>query len=145
MKRILILSVFALQMLAAAAQPSPKDWTKNFQGNINWYRITDAGVLAVATKDGLYGINPEDGNELWKQDDIENIKEENYDPIEGTPYIVLSKSGLVKNSIKILDVVTGKSLADSKDLGFMNIQKRLYLKTTNSILFLALVKQESQP
>ena len=140
MKRILILTVLIMQLLAVSAQPSAKDWTKTFVGNINWYRITDAGILAVATKDGLYGINPQDGSEVWKQDDIENIKEENYDPIEGTPYIVLSKSGLMKNSIKILDVVTGKSIADSKELGFMNVQKRLYLKMTNSILLFGIGK-----
>lgn len=140
MKKYVCLLLLVFQLFAATAQPTGKDWSKTFPGNINWYRITDAGVLAVATKDGLYGVNPQDGSDVWKQDDIENIKEENYDPIEGTPYIVLSKSGLIKNSIKVLDVVTGKTLADSRDLGFINIQKRLYLKMTNSILLFGIGK-----
>ena len=73
------------------------DWTKSFPSKVKWYKITDAGVLVVGTNDALYGVNPSDGKEVWKIDQIENIKEENYDPIEGTPYIVLAKRGLTKS------------------------------------------------
>ncbi|MEO6583974.1 MAG: hypothetical protein ABIO05_06600, partial [Ferruginibacter sp.] len=95
MKNLLLITLI-LQGFAGMAQPAT-DWTKTFPSKINWYRITDAGVLVVGTKDGLYGINP-DGKEVWKIDQIENIQEENYDPIEGTPYIVMAKRGLMKSS-----------------------------------------------
>ena len=85
MKKSLLLPFFIFAALLAQAQ-TEKDFTKNFSSKINWYRISDAGTLVVATKDALYGINPVDGSEAWKNEDIENILESNYDPIEGTPY-----------------------------------------------------------
>lgn len=111
------------------------DWTKNFPSKINWYKISDAGTLVVATKDGLYGISPVDGSEVWKNDDIENIQESNYDPIEGTPYATLSKAGLTKSVNNIVDLVTGKIVANTKDLGLRTVSKRIYLMKSNKVLF----------
>ncbi len=134
MKYLFSLVVVTLLGVGAIAQ-NKTDWTKNFPSKINWYKITDAGVLVVCTKDGLYGVNPSDGKEVWKDDDIENIKEDNYDPIEGTPYIVLAKKGLTKSSNKIVDVVTGKVVANSRDLGLSALTKRIYLMKSNAVLF----------
>ncbi|MEO5501417.1 MAG: PQQ-binding-like beta-propeller repeat protein [Ginsengibacter sp.] len=111
------------------------DWTKNFPSKINWYKISDAGTLVVATKDGLYGISAQDGSEVWKNDDIENIQESNYDPIEGTPYAALSKAGLTKSVNNIVDLVTGKIVANTKDLGLRTVSKRIYLVKSNKVLF----------
>ena len=131
------MSLLALASIISVAQ-NKKDWIKNFPSKINWYKITDAGVLVVATKDGLYGVNPTDGAEIWKNDDIENIDEGNYDPIEGTPYIVMAKRGLFKSSNKIVDVVTGKQIANTRDLGLSSLTKRIYLLKSNSVLFYGL-------
>ncbi len=111
------------------------DWTKNFPSKINWYKISDAGTLVVATKDGLYGISAQDGSEAWKNDDIENIQESNYDPIEGTPYAALSKAGLTKSVNNIVDLVNGKIVANTKDLGLRTVSKRIYLMKSNKVLF----------
>ncbi len=134
MKKILFTLLIALTSMISVAQ-SKNDWTKNFPSKINWYRITDAGVLVVATKDGLYGVNPTDGKEIWKNVDIENIDEDNYDPIEGTPYIVMAKRGIFKSSNKIVDVVTGKLIANTRDLGLAALTKRIYLMKSNAVLF----------
>jgi outer membrane protein assembly factor BamB len=132
-------SLLILTLLSAVAFAQNKsDWIKIFPSKVKWYKITDAGVLVVGTTDGLYGVNPSDGKELWKDDDIENIKEENYDPIEGTPYIVLAKKGLTKSSNKIVDVVTGKEVANTKILGLIQVTKRIYLMKSNAVLFLGL-------
>ena len=133
MKKLLFTIAFFISSIACFAQAN--DWTKTFSSNVKWYRITDAGILVVGTGDALYGINPSDGKEIWKNDDIENIAEENYDPIEGTPYIVLAKSGLTKSSNKIVDVVTGKEVANTKDLGLTAVTKRIYLMKSNAVLF----------
>lgn len=134
MKKILFTLLIAFTSIISVAQ-NKTDWTKNFPSKINWYKITDAGVLVVATKDGLYGVNPSDGKEIWKNDDIENINEDNYDPIEGTPYIVMAKRGIFKSSNKIVDVVTGKVIANTRDLGLMALTKRIYLMKSNAVLF----------
>lgn len=111
------------------------DWTKTFPSKVKWYKITDAGVLVVGTNDALYGVSSSDGKEIWKIDQIENIQEENYDPIEGTPYIVLAKRGLTKSVNSIVDVVTGKLIVNTKDLGMQVLQKRIYLMKQNAVLF----------
>ena len=134
MKKILLMLLIAFTGTISVAQ-NKSDWTKNFPSKINWYKITDAGVLVVATKDGLYGVNPIDGKEIWKNDDIENIDESNYDPIEGTPYIVMAKRGVFKSSNKIVDVVTGKQIANTRELGLSSLMKRIYLMKSNAVLF----------
>ena len=134
MKYLFSILMLTLLSIGATAQ-NKSDWTKNFPSKINWYKITDAGVLVVATKDGLYGVNPGDGKEIWKNDDIENIDESNYDPIEGTPYIVMAKRGIFKSSNKIVDVVTGKQIANTRDLGLSSLMKRIYLMKSNAVLF----------
>lgn len=113
----------------------PNDWVKTFPSKVRWYKITDPGVLVVGTNDALYGLSPSDGKEIWKLDQIENIQEENYDPIEGTPYIVLAKKGLTKSVNHVVDVVTGKVIAYTKDLGIQMLTKRIHLIKSNALLF----------
>ncbi len=134
MKKLLLLNFLLLAALISTAQKD-QDWTKNFPSKINWYQISDAGTLVVATKDGLYGINPVDGSEAWKNDDIENIQESNYDPIEGTPYAAITKAGLMKSVNNIIDLVTGKIVANTKELGLNYVSKRIYLMKSNQVLF----------
>jgi len=134
MKKALFLAASLLCCVAVFAQKST-DWTKTFPSKVKWYRITDAGVLVVGTDDALYGVNPSDGKEIWKNDDIENIREENYDPMEGTPYVVLAKRTMTKSSNKIVDVVTGKEVVNTKDLGLSGVTKRIYLMKSNAVLF----------
>lgn len=134
MKKLLIFMLISAISSMSIAQ-NANDWTKTFPSKIKWYKITDAGVLVVGTNDALYGISPTDGKEIWKNDDIENIQEGNYDPIEGTPYIVLAKRGLMKSSNKIVDVVTGKEVANTKDLGLAAVTKRIHLIKSNAVLF----------
>jgi outer membrane protein assembly factor BamB len=130
----IILSLFLTISVAALFAQKPSDWQKNFPSKINWYKVSDAGVLLVATKDALYGLSPE-GQEVWKAEDIENIKESNLDIIENTPYIVLVKTGLIKGTNKVVDVVTGKTLFNSADNGLANVTKRLYLPKSNKLIF----------
>ena len=134
MNKLFFFAAYLLFGFFANAQTA-MDWTKNFPSKINWYKITDAGILVVGTNDALYGVSPREGKEIWKIDKIENIQEENYDPIEGTPYIVLAKRGLLKSSNNIVDVTTGKIVANSRDLGLAGITKRIHLMKNNAVLF----------
>lgn len=134
MKKIIVFFILILAGQYLFAQAN-NDWTKDFQSKINWYKISDAGILVVATKDGLLGISPKDGSEIWKNEDIENIQETNYDPIEGTPYAALSKAGLTKSVNKIIDLVTGRVVANTADMGMSAVSKRIYLMKSNQVLF----------
>ncbi len=134
MKKIILPAALLVSAFFSFAQ-QPVDWTKTFPTKVKWYKITDAGILVVGTNDALYGVAPSSGKEVWKIDQIENIQEENYDPIEGTPYIVLAKRGLLKSSNNIIDVVTGKVIANSRELGLAAITKRIHLIKNNAVLF----------
>ena len=134
MKKMLLLICCAMVGQLVIAQKIT-DWTKTFPSKVKWYKITDAGIFVAGTGDALYGINPSDGKEAWKIDQIENIQEENYDPIEGTPYIVLAKRGLLKSSNNVVDVVTGKITISTKDLGLSSVSKRIRLIKSNALLF----------
>ena len=134
MRKLFLAGVSLLFSCLGFAQQST-DWTKSFPSKVKWYKITDAGILVVGTNDALYGINPSDGSEAWKADDIEKIQEENYDPIEGTPYIVLAKRGLTKSWNNVVDVVTGKVVANTRDLGMIIVTKRIHLMKSNALLF----------
>ncbi len=134
MKKLLLFIIVTCTASFGFAQKTG-DWTKSFPSKIKFYKITDAGVLVVGTQDGLYGISSTDGKEIWKNDEIENIQEDNYDPIEGTPYIVLAKRGLMKSTNKIVDVVTGKEVANTTTLGLIAVTKRIYLLKSNAVLF----------
>ncbi|MGB2994753.1 MAG: PQQ-binding-like beta-propeller repeat protein, partial [Ferruginibacter sp.] len=133
MKKTFLFFISLAAGLSLFAQKNA-DWTKEFPSKINWYRITDAGTVMVATKDALYGISP-NGEEAWKADDIENIKEENLDVHDGTPYVTLVKAKLIKSNNKVVDVVSGKTILNTEDLGFHNVLKRLYLPQSNQMLF----------
>ncbi|MBL0146963.1 MAG: PQQ-binding-like beta-propeller repeat protein [Chitinophagaceae bacterium] len=133
MNKFILVLIFQLVSTLLVAQKN-SDWQKNFPSKINWYKISDAGVLLVATKDALYGLSPE-GQEVWKADDIENIKESNLDIIENTPYIVVVKSGILKGTNKVIDVVTGNIVFNSGDNNFANVTKRLYLPKSNKLIF----------
>lgn len=132
MKKTFLLTLGMAAAVLVNAQKNA-DWTKEFPSKINWYMITDAGTVMVATKDALYGVDP-DGKEVWKADDIENIKEENVDLINGTPYVTLVKAKMFKGYNKVLDVVSGKMIVNTEDLGLQTVQKRLYLPESNKML-----------
>jgi outer membrane protein assembly factor BamB len=68
---------------------------------------------------------------------VENIKEEEVKLVANTPYIVVFKQGFIKNSVRYVDVVTGKVVANSKDY-FSNTMSDNYLEKTNSVLFFGL-------
>lgn len=138
MKKLLITALAWVSLMVVHAQKD-SDWKKDFQSKINWYRITDAGTVMVGTKDALYGISPK-GEEVWKVDDIENIKEENVDPIDGTPYVTLVKAALMKQYNKVIDVFSGKVIINTQDLGLNSVVKRLYLPGGNKMLFYGMDK-----
>ncbi len=146
MKQILLLLTVMLASLTMMAQPSAKEWSKKFDGNIKWYQISDAGIMIVGTNDALYGLNPDTGTEIWKIDKLERVAEENYDPIEGTPYadILINKtfSGIQHN---IVDIVTGKVLANTKDFDLLMVTKRIHIVELNSMMFYGLSKNNGKP
>lgn len=124
-----------LAFLAYTVQAQePALWNKKFPEKIKWYKQTESGVMVVCSGDALYGLKPEDGSELWRLPEFDGIREENYDPIEGSPYVAIVDGGMNKKH-KILDVTTGQVIARSKELGMYNVTKRIECKKLGAVLF----------
>ena len=146
MKKLFSILLTIILVNVVFAQQSAEEWTKKFPGNVKWYQISDAGILVVCTGDALYGLNPDSGEEAWKIDNLDDIKEENYDPIEGTPYAALIKSKMMTGAQHtIIDVVTGKLLANTKDLEMTFVTKRIHITELNSMMFYGMAKNNGKP
>ncbi len=146
MKKYFILASVALLSLTGFAQTAAKEWAKKFPGNVKWYQISDAGILVVCTGDALYGLNPETGNEAWKIDKLDDVKEENFDAVEGTPYAAIIKSSMFKgNQHTVIDITTGKVIASSPDFDIMNIVKRIHIKELNAMMMYGFSKSNGKP
>jgi outer membrane protein assembly factor BamB len=137
----LALSFLLLPAVFAAGGPLPEKqaWKKKFPGNIKWYKLTDAGIVVVCTSDALYGIDPNTGGERWKKEDLKNLQEENYDPIEASPMIALVDRGLTPAHI-VMDVYSGKVLVNSKEAGLYNVSKRFVDAELGGIFFFGVNK-----
>ena len=74
MKKLLSLLVVFLLVNTLYAQQPAKEWTKKFPGNVKWCQ----------------------GNSM--KPTLDDVKEENYDPIEGTPYAALIKNKFLNST-----------------------------------------------
>ena len=128
-----MLTTLTILVFMSSFAQNANDWKMNFDSTIKWYKITAPGILVVCTKDALHGINPTDGKEIWKDEDVQNIKEEEVKVVPNTPYIAVFKQGFTKNSVRYVDVVTGKVMVNSKD-HIIAITKENYIAKTNSVL-----------
>lgn len=146
MKKYFLLTMLSFAALLGFGQTAAKEWSKKFPGNVKWYQISDAGILVVCTGDALYGLNPETGEETWKIDKLDDVKEENYDPIEGTPYAALIKNKFLKGiEHTIIDIAAGKIIANSPDFDILNIVKRIHIKELNSMMLYGFGKSNGKP
>lgn len=146
MKKYLLLISLVVATLSCFAQNPAKEWSKKFPGNVKWYQISDAGILIVCTGDALYGLNPDTGEETWKIDKLDDVKEENYDPVEGTPYAALIKNKFMKGiEHTIIDVAAGKIIASSPDFDILNIVKRIHIKELNAMMLYGFGKSNGKP
>ncbi|MBB6003351.1 PQQ-binding-like beta-propeller repeat protein [Arcicella rosea] len=131
----------SVQAYRLAKAETPSFWKTSFPRGINWQRMTDVGILVVSTDDALYGLNPENGQKLWQHEFLKKLKEERYDPIENSPLVALiDKRGLMSMDHVILDVVSGKILCNTGEMGFRTVEMRTELPPLGGVLFLGLNK-----
>ena len=46
MKKLLTLAVTFIMAAVIFGQQPAKEWTKKFPGNVEWYQISDAGIVS---------------------------------------------------------------------------------------------------
>lgn len=114
---------------------SPKSWSFEFDGNIDWFKLSPTGKVITSTNSGLYGIDPSSGKVVWKHDFLKNLSTENYNPINGSPFIAIVTGGMMNMQQIILDVSTGKIIADTKKMGMKMVNKRFTIPSLDGIIF----------
>jgi len=112
-------------------------------GSIKWMKMTDAGTFLVSTAKGIYGLQPNEAQPAFLFDKRKNIKEENFHLQPGTPYAMFVANGMNGKTF-VLDVVTGKTLFDSKAQGFSFIYSRNYVMPENKLVISGLRKTKGK-
>jgi len=114
---------------------SAKAWSFEFDRNMDWFRLSPTGKLIASTNDALYGLDPITGKVAWKHDNLKNLTRENYNPIENSPFIAIVSGGMMNMQQLILDVSTGKIIADTKQMGMKMVNKRYNVPAMGGIIF----------
>lgn len=150
---LMILLAFVGLSNVSNAGTDPK-WKANFTKEISWIKVTDVGVPVLATEDGLYGINSEDGSILWKNEDLKKLIVETYEPLAGTPFIIINpgaqpvkaKTGFAamasigsafnKGYVVIINALDGTVACDTRTFGMSNLMGQHSLPELNAIIYL---------
>ncbi|WP_416867996.1 MAG: PQQ-binding-like beta-propeller repeat protein [Imperialibacter sp.] len=110
--RCLFLSLLLLTVWGAKAQVLTPSWEISLPGKLKWMQINDYGILIASCDNGLYGVNPENGDKLWEITTLVNVPEANYQVIEGTPLVLIADRGGDSQTL-IINGLNGNLIFDS--------------------------------
>jgi outer membrane protein assembly factor BamB len=88
-------------------------WEAKIDGDIRFKVVHDTGILLVGTKNKLFGIDPDSGQEKWRVEKLaKDYDPDTVRPIPGSPLMVLElKEGMTKPmSLQCIDVTTGEKV-----------------------------------
>ncbi|MES3016383.1 MAG: PQQ-binding-like beta-propeller repeat protein [Bacteroidota bacterium] len=114
---------------------NPKAWSLEFDGNIDWFRLSPTGKVIASTNSALYGVEPSTGKVAWKHDFLKNLTTENYNPISNSPFIAIVTGSMFNMQQVVLDVNSGKIIANTKDMGMKMVNKRFTVPSLGGIIF----------
>lgn len=116
MSRLLLLLSFPLLLLAGKPEAA---WTIEANGDVRWHKVTSLGTYLYATDNGLYAVNTENGQSLWKREDMKKVPEFAVEEVPGVPlYFVADDEGKFQKSTKLfaIDVMTGATIWETEKL-----------------------------
>lgn len=79
-------------------------------GNIQFMKLTDAGVLLVANGNGFAGIKPESNQLHFNFQDYGKVKQEEVEFVPNSPYVIVAQGGIFGSKKSVIDIVSGKKL-----------------------------------
>ncbi len=120
--------LFILPTISFAQQ-----WSKEFDKEVNFIKMTEAGVAVVGTDDALYGINGE-GEVLWHNEKLRKVEENRVEILSGSELIFVSDKGLMARN-RAINVLTGVEYAD-RGVKFANIFAAAIVHPANLLLVL---------
>jgi outer membrane protein assembly factor BamB len=105
-------------LLLAAAKPE-FTWTLEANGDVKWHKLTAAGTYLFGTDAGLYSVDVDSGQYLWKREDLKKVPEFAIEEVPGAPLLfVADDEGKLMKSTKLyaLDIMTGKTIWETDKL-----------------------------
>ena len=115
---IMVLLLFTGFSKLNAQKAQAPNFTYNFDGKIDFMKLTDSGVLLVANGDGFAGIKPGQDKLHFSFSDYGKVKQEELEFIPLSPYVVVSQGGLLSSKKSVFDFVAGKKLFATEDNGW---------------------------
>ena len=116
--RMILTSTFCAIAVASSGQVMTPDWEISTNANVQWMATNDWGLLLVVTGDGMLGINPETGEQLWKRKELAGAKEDEFDVVSGSPLIKVE----IGKSLFVVNGLTGEIIVNSTAQGFEKVQ-----------------------
>lgn len=115
---IMVLLLFTGFSKLNAQKAQAPNFTYNFDGKIDFMKLTDSGVLLVANGDGFAGVKPGQDKLHFSFSDYGKVKQEELEFIPLSPYVVVSQGGLLSSKKSVFDFVAGKKLFATEDNGW---------------------------
>lgn len=127
MKRLLVLPLVVF-MTHAWGQKTTPEHLYDMGGKIDFFNLSESGVLVVAGGSGLAGILPGAEKPHFVFTEYGKVKEEELEFVPASPYVIVNQGSLLTSKKTVIDLVTGKVLFATEDNGWRNIaQAKVFL------------------
>lgn len=103
-------------------------------GNIQYMKLTDAGILLVANGDGFAGIKPESNQLHFNFQDYGKVKEEEVEFVPNSPYVIIAQGGIFGSKKSVIDIVSGKKLFATEDNGWKMLNQFNLMLPQNKLI-----------
>lgn len=110
--------VLAIMLSFGSALAQNPNYTYNVGGKVLFTKLTDGGVLVVASSKGLYGIKAGKDQPYFAFNEYGKVKPEDLDFIPMTPWVVLRDGGFTSQKKVVIDYMTGKKVFASETAGW---------------------------
>lgn len=119
-------------------------WKITFEKGIDWQKLAPTGHLIVGTDEGLFGINPENGETIWKIEELKGLDEDKFEFVPYTAYALINKSkGFLgtQNKLVLIDVENGNELWDTGEMEIQTAMGQFVLPEVSGIMVYVLDKK----
>jgi len=136
------------------------EWMTTFQDEVNWLRVAPSGHLIVSTDMSLMGIDRENGEVIWRRDDLKNLKNSPEwfkswfgEFIPFTSYAVLRifsgadkkwKTSWMPYYMHLINVADGEDLWNTEALGLKDHYGHFFLPENGNIFLYAKDKDKKE-
>lgn len=131
---VLLLCVLCLFGADSHAQPA---WQANLDSQIRFYQTTDFGIVLAGTERGLYAIDGQTGQQIWRRS-TGKTEETAVTPIPNTDVILFTRDEGSKSRLEAVDVLTGSRLWQSEKVKGDVMQ--LAVDPVNDLIAVVMVK-----